>query len=447
MTGSAVLALAEALVVAVGCASLADLCLGLRSRSLFEWNQSFLAGLGIVSAVTIGLSPFGWPWLRLGLLIALLIAVLIRRPTVEMRAPRRAEAPGVTLAAAGVGLFVWSNAHTAYGWDGFQIWMTKAEIFFHTGSLALAVPTPGYMGRIAGYPPAVPVAEAVLASFHRSFPFAEVKAVFPIFALSALVGTFRLVEILTDARTAAAATGLTAFLPGLMMGSALGGYADLPLASVAVAAAGGLLETKRRGALSWRDRTPWLLGTLPMVKAEGIILLAIGVGIFTAAGLRTRRPRLRHVVPFLAPVAVFLGACVLQGRLAPGRNVEFAPVTSLRVHTVLERGPRIVSGIGHWLLHFPSWGVLWPAFAVAGVVLGLRAPRSPETALAAAVAVTVSAEGAMFFLTRWGDYRLHLDQAYPRLISQVSPIAVAVIAAALFGFRSPVPDSGSDRRP
>jgi hypothetical protein len=88
-----------------------------------------------------------------------------------------------------------------------------------------------------------------------------------------------------------------------------------------------------------------------------------------------------------------------------------------------------------WLLNFREWGLLWPAFAVALLMVARTAPRSSAMPIAAAALLAVFADASTFLYTNWPDPRLHLDQAFPRLLAQVAPLAMATIAAAIFPAR------------
>jgi hypothetical protein len=215
------------------------------------------------------------------------------------------------------------------------------------------------------------------------------------------------------------------------MGVAIGGYADMPLAAVVATAAAASLRTRSSG-LSWRSPAPWLLGALTTVKSEGMILLVIGIGVVAVWTLarRTRLPAGAWSSP--APLCLFVAARIVHQTLIPGVNREFAPVRSLRAETIVVRGPWIVDGMLHWLLDFRAWGLLWPAFAVALVIVARTAGRSNAMPIATATLLAVLADGSLFLYTNWGNGRLHLDQAFPRLIAQVAPLAVATIAAATF---------------
>jgi hypothetical protein len=227
------------------------------------------------------------------------------------------------------------------------------------------------------------------------------------------------------------------------MGSATGGYADMPLAAVVAAVAAASLRT-RADALSWRSPAPWLLGALTTVKSEGMVLFGIGLGVLALQALAQRARIPAGASSALAPLVPFVATRVVQGTLVRAADITFAPVGSLRLETILIRGPWIVSGMFHWLLNFRLWGVLWPAFAVAFLIVARTAPRSGAMPVAAAALVAVLVDGSLFLYTNWGDGRLHLDQAFPRLLAQVAPLAVATVAAAAFALRSR--SSADDRR-
>jgi len=114
--GASVLALVAAAIVAAGFAALANLVLNRRPASLAEWNESFLAGLGMVAAIAIPLSLLGWPSLRFAILIGLLLVVVLRRSDFTASRPRTpsgtlgARIAATMAVAPGVVLFAVANA-------------------------------------------------------------------------------------------------------------------------------------------------------------------------------------------------------------------------------------------------------------------------------------------------------------------------------------------------
>jgi hypothetical protein len=76
------------------------------------------------------------------------------------------------------------------------------------------------------------------------------------------------------------------------------------------------------------------------------------------------------------------------------------------------------------LVQFSRWGLLWPAFLAAAIVLLVRGgAREKSVAMATALAAMVLA--IPFLFTTW-PVELHVAQAYFRLLAQLAPAAVAV---------------------
>jgi hypothetical protein len=71
------------------------------------------------------------------------------------------------------------------------------------------------------------------------------------------------------------------------------------------------------------------------------------------------------------------------------------------------------------------WGLLWPAFGLAAFVLARRG-SAPERGLALATALSAALFAMIFLFTTW-PLDLHIDQAYPRLLAQLSPAAVVAV--------------------
>jgi hypothetical protein len=74
------------------------------------------------------------------------------------------------------------------------------------------------------------------------------------------------------------------------------------------------------------------------------------------------------------------------------------------------------------------WGVLWPAFLVAAVILAARG-ASREKALAAGTAAALLLMMVPFFFTNW-PLALQVEQAYFRLAAQIAPAAAVTLVLA-----------------
>ena len=81
------------------------------------------------------------------------------------------------------------------------------------------------------------------------------------------------------------------------------------------------------------------------------------------------------------------------------------------------------------------WGLLWPAFGLAALVLARRGSTS-ERSLALATAFSAGIFAAIFLFTTW-PLDLHIEQAYPRLLAQLSPAAVVAVFAGWIRARRP----------
>jgi asparagine N-glycosylation enzyme membrane subunit Stt3 len=205
--------------------------------------------------------------------------------------------------------FALLNAYQGYSWDGFQIWATKAQVLFQEGSLGRKRwRETEDLGRLAAYPPLVPLFEALLALLRGGFEFDRVRAVFVPFFLALLVATYNAARRIASKRVALAATALFAFLPAISGRHNAGGYADMPMAAYLAACLAALLAQER--APQRLGAIVWLLGGLLLVKSEGMALvwitaLAILVGA-SRAGLSGAREGIRRAWPAAAVLLLLI---------------------------------------------------------------------------------------------------------------------------------------------
>jgi len=429
---------AIAAAIALLFAAAGNAILGRRAAGIGEWNESFLVGAGAASAALVPLSIFlGHRALLAALAVVLAAAgasVLLPRKAQREHRPQvpRPRDPWTpvffALAAAAVLLFTALDLRVAYRWDGLAIWAARAQLLHHDGSLFGTIPPPGsYLRSKLRYPPLLPLAEALVATIRGKWDFDALKPIFPLFFLSLLIGTARAARTFGSRAAALGAAALVGLLPAVSTGTNLGGYADLPEAAVVAAAAAACLR-ESPATLSWRSPAPWLLGALLMVKREGIIPLAVLAMVLLAAGLARPAIRPRRAWSALAPPALFLAirAAHLLRLKIPGPK-RF-PLFSQPATAVAERIGLVAANAARWLLAPDLWGVLWPATFAAAAILVVRG-GGKERALAAIALLCVGADAAPFLVTAW-PIPLHVEQAYSRLLEQVSPLAVIVLIAA-----------------
>ena len=432
----------EAASVALMTAAAGELVLWRPSRSLTRFFESFAVGAGVASFLLFPLSLvlgsnalegiFALLILSFSAVVALRFRGWKREPGETVEQPVNFGDPLSLLFLLAIGiatlLFALQNWRVAYVWDGFQIWASRAQMLFVEGMLAPErFPETLHVAAKIAYPPLVSLLQALMATLHGSFDFDGFKPLFLIFFIGMLVMTYQAARSVAGSRVALSATALIAFLPPLSTETAAGGYADMPLAFVVSAVvASALGGTPRRN-----HALPWLIGTLCFVKNEGMVYALITVAVVVIHWLTTRssimlRDRLRaNLVPIAALSTMILGRIAylewidyedLSFHSLSGDSAGFAfgrMADVLRLSAIYLFDPRI-------------WGLFWPAFFVALVIV-LRRNRAEVRAIAISVLLSLAAFQGMFLLTRW-DVALHVDQALVRLLSQVAPAAAVVIA-------------------
>lgn len=437
-----------------------DLVLGRRSSRFSQWVESFLVGAGVSAAALFPLS-LALPGRALGALAALLAAAALLALRARWRSPARTAAPpartraawnllslalgAVTVLAALA--FAALNWRYVYLWDGFQIWAAKAQLLFFQGDLK-ASPFPGdYMNLKLAYPPLVPMFEALLSLLRGGFDFDALKPVFLVFYLAMVVGTWRAAAVVSGRTAAFGATAILCLLPPVSTGAAAGGYADIPQAAFVAGALCAFLAEE--GPPGWRSPAAWVIGGLSTVKQEGTVLTLL---CLAAAGLSLLMSRRRGssvqfapMLSFLAPPALFLGLRVAYLRWVNIPDLTYAPVDGSHLLQALERIPEVALHCGRALFDWSQWGLLWAAFAAALLVLALARGGSPKARTSAAVAAAaLFAYSLPFLFTNW-EPATHIGQAYPRLLSQLAPAAVVVVAAAYARLAGAAPERSGSR--
>lgn len=429
--------------------------LGRRPRSQRDWNEAFLTGGAAASALLFPLSaafPGGALWiLVVCVLVVAAVAVSLPRTGGEARPPTEASARFalrrmhpvdaflVLFVAGAVVVFVAANGRYQLLWDGLFIWATKGMLLLDSGGLTRELwegsDIEGRVGRTVGYPPLVPLLHALVGAARGGFQFDAAKPVFAFFFLSLLSGTWSAARALLPARRALVVVALVAALPVLSTSWAAGGYADMPQAAVLVTLVGALLAKENDGP-SWRQPVPWLFGALVSVKSEGTLLAVLLLAAWALAailenGLAGAVRATRRRAGALMLVATFLALRILYVRwtIAPEIDRVYRPVNLSTIALALERLPVLGGLVAAEMARVRVWGLLWPAFFAAVVVLVRR--RDPaQRVLAAATFAAVGAYVSTFLFTAtplvW-----HVGTALDRILSQLAPLAVLVAVLGL----------------
>ena len=420
-------------LLAAGFASVGEVVLRRRFRDVAGANESMLAGMGVCAALLFPLSLIAprYALLTEAVLLAVCLswAVFhrIARPGSRNRVAWSVRDPAARMILVAVVLvgagFAALNFRYTYLWDGFVIWATKARLISYHGALTREWLVPGDVVnlRLLEYPVLVPLYEALLSLLRGAFDYDRLKPVFMVFFLSLLIGTYSAVRSQLPARLAAMAALLVGLLPALSTHYAAGAYADMPqaamVAGVVAAAMGGR-----------RESLPWLIGGLTTVKAEGTILAALacgGVVLFWL--LESRRnfvKRFRSELGGAGVVAVFLIIRFTYTRWIGAPELTYRNALSVAIARIPHVARLCLTNLANPM----QWGLLWPAFAVAVVVL-FRRGTNLEKSLAAAISAGLLVLGAPFLVTQW-PVDLHVYQAYFRLVAQIAPAAVVAMLLA-----------------
>ena len=422
-----------ALALAWCFASLGEVITGRRSNAPLEWNQAFLVGLSAVSLAFVPLSAFidsyALPVTLAGVVLAGVWGVFQKRSL-----PRRPvlrfdpwSAGFLFLTAALFVQFWLQNSRLTFMWDGYQIWGTKALMYFHEGALGKRWVSLDYEARLTAYPHMVSLYEALLAKLLGGFVWNSLKPVFIFFYLSLLLATYHAARLLMPQRVAYAVTLFTAMLPALSTRQNVGGLADMPQAVFVAAALAALLECKP----GWRSPAPWLTGGLIFVKSEGLILALLCAAVVLAM-VRSSISIRRYWQP-VAVFATFVVVRLVSLRWIASQDTTFGPIDQAHFHRALDNLWLVPKACAREMFSFEEWGAFWPVFCIAATVI-LFSGAPLERALTGWILAVLAAYMSIFYFTNW-DMAVHINQSFTRLLSQVAPAAAIVIGAAFVRMR------------
>jgi hypothetical protein len=426
-------------LLAAGFASVGELVLRRVSRRIAEANEAMLAGMGVCAAVLFPLTlvlrghALVAEALLIGACLALAAGIRFARPRPPTRAKVGSRDPVAVAVLAVVGLvaagFAALNFRYQYLWDGFQIWATKAQLLFHSGGLTREwFRNDLYDLRHLAYPPLIPLFEALLSLLRGGFDFDRFKPVFLLFYLSLLVGTYAAARSALPARLAAFATLLVCLVPALSTHYAAGAYADMPQAAIVAGVVAAALAGRK-------EALAWLIGALTTVKAEGTILAALAcTGVALCWLLESPRDLPRRLVREARGIAIVAAFGVL--RLAYVRWIAAPEVVYQgRLSDAMARIPQTLWLCLIQLIDPRQWGLFWPAFAAATLVLFARG-SSRDKALAAATSAGLALSIVPFLFSTW-PLELQIQQAYFRLAAQLAPAAVVAMVLAYARLATP----------
>jgi hypothetical protein len=219
------------------------------------------------------------------------------------------------------------------------------------------------------------------------------------------------------------------FTPQLIFsgqGGVTSGYADFPLAVYYLAAVTFLLEYWEKGAADFLLPFGLLAGALPWVKGDGAILWSCLMAPAMVKILRRRD--WGGLAPTLLPgLTVLIGWRIFLLAAKPSTGEIFLPVTLSTLRENLWRAPEIASAVVRELLNGLRWGPLWIAALAASFLLAGNRLRKGLIVLPVAIFLPIALYAGIYVFTAW-DFRLHLENSFPRLLIHVSLVAALLIA-------------------
>src|SRR5580658_1432001 len=442
-----------ALLLAYCYAAAGDLLMGRRAGSLGAWNQSFVVGLSVVTALLFPFSILLPGHALLAIAVLLIAAGSFRlygslkghmaKPWFTFRTPVERKDLWALVMFGIVGIlaiqFVVQNTLRACASDGYLIWATKAFVLYRRGAMTTDLLVPGVYEYVSPYPMMVPLYEALLSLLRGAFVFEGTKPVFAFFFVSMLISTFRAARGLASRRVALGAAALLASIPALTTHTNVEGYADMPQACLVAAVVAAFFEEGSPGRpVSFREPLPWLCIGLPLVKSEGITLLTIlciAIGMLWIAGGLSAF--LRKCRLYWRPIAIVACGGILRlwtvywvGGHDPVFGSLRSAATWSRAYRRLLEVPQLCLDR---LIDFNECGLLWPAFLLAIPIVLIAGQRREKAAVLVAGSALVS-DTSIFYFTNWDVFQ-HISAAYNRLLSQLAPLVVVVLVIAYVRLR------------
>jgi hypothetical protein len=265
------------------------------------------------------------------------------------------------------------------------------------------------------------------------FEWNSLKPVFVLFYVALLLSTYHAARCLVPSGFAFAATALTALLPAVATRLNVGGYADMPQGCFVIATVGALLSKSISHRRGFDHPAPWLLCGTVLVKGEGSIVLTVVCLIVVIAWiLRGRTAFLSQCRAYkygLAIVTIGIAARGLSIWWVSAFDPTYGPIDRAHFLQAFERWRTVPEECLKVMRDFSEWGWFWPAFFLCLSITLLRGPHL-ERLVAVGAALLIGAYSFVFYWTNW-DLKVHIIQAYGRLLSQVAPVASIVIVAAL----------------
>jgi hypothetical protein len=259
------------------------------------------------------------------------------------------------------------------------------------------------------------------------------RIIFPPFYLAALYLLYSGVAQVSGKRRIGLLTAaLLFFVPFLDTGqtNVFTGYADFPLAAFYLAA---VVSLNRYGDDPVDSRAILFginAGALPWMKHEGTLLwlcVMLVAGVEFACKRRIRQALLAAGPGLVAIIGWKIA--VLSTRSI--QTHEFMPATMGNVTSHLDRVGTIAQFVFRELTATAHWSILWFIFPIALGAAAASGRRRLSAQLGAVVLIPLALYSGIYILSSRLAYEAHIDSSLPRLVSQLSLVALLTLGIAI----------------
>jgi hypothetical protein len=353
-----------------------------------------------------------WPWPRGFLEWALCVAILCEC-VVLMR-------------------FAWT---TALGWDGLMVWEIKARIASGNGWRLpvdyFSDPTRSWSH--PEYPLMLPLLETWVYMWIGKSDQSFARVIFPLFYFAALLLLYSGAATVSGKRWVGLLTAsLLFFIPFLVTGefNVFTGYADFPLAVIYLAAVVSFIQYTCDPIDSRALLFGIYAGALPWMKREGALLWFCVV--FVAGVELFRRRKIRLALFTALPGLIMIAAwkiVLVSVNATPGN--DFLPVTIANVTNNVGRIGTILRAVAYVLSSTTDWSILWAVPPISLLLMIVSGKGTLSLQLAGIIFMPLLLYSGIYILSNWNSYEAHLDSSLPRLISQLSLVALLTFGIAM----------------
>ncbi|MBS1787365.1 MAG: hypothetical protein JST85_06575 [Acidobacteria bacterium] len=342
------------------------------------------------------------------------------------------------LATIQVTSVAWISFVRVLGWDGLFNFEFKARLAFLNGGVTPLdfFSDPSRTWTLQSYPLLLPLTESWLYLWLGRADQQLVKLLFPLFFAAALC-------LLSTANQRFCLRYWRKFVPLLLIftvpalligdGSASSGYADFPLAVFYLAAVIYLAEFWR----SEDDSALRLAGAIAAagcwLKQEGAILwlCLIALAAIRFALLRASWRNWKELAKAALPgLLVVVGWQLFVRGFSLPEVSQFSTISFATLRGNLWRAPLIAEAELRELANWRHWGALWLLVLVATAWLFWRRNLS-EALLPFALLLPLFLYSGIYIFSLWPSFLTHLESSFPRLLTQISLVAILMVGVAL----------------